>query len=86
MFASHVLARLPVDQRAPDDIPLSWRFGARFHLMWRPPCSRSPPPTFSPGHQVLGLFVGYMLEVVGLPSPLAILATVPFAGTRPDLS
>lgn len=44
------------------------------------------PPRLLPGPQVLGLFVEYMLEVVGLPSPLAILATVPFAGTRPDLS
>lgn len=44
------------------------------------------PPRLLPGLQVLGLFVEYMLEVVGLPSPLAILATVPFAGTRPDLS
>lgn len=38
------------------------------------------------GPQVLGLLVEHMLEISSIPSPLAALASVPFAGTRPDLS
>jgi len=36
--------------------------------------------------QVFGLFVHFCLTTLGLPSPLAILASLPFAGTKPQLS
>ena len=38
------------------------------------------------GLQVLGLTVDFGLKLGGFPSPLSMLAALPLAGTRPDLT
>lgn len=36
--------------------------------------------------KVLGLFVDFGLKLTGFPSPVGLLASLPFAGTKPHFS
>ena len=51
--------------------------------------SKPPPPHRLSSlfvAQVLGLFVDFGLKLTGFPSPVGLLAALPFAGTKPHFS